>query len=207
MDQQNLSLTLRKNATTNCTVSTAEWSAMQVPPIVQGSLIISAQLLNLLFFAQWSNKEPYVLYHISLAASSLLAGATIAASVVLRYQPLTTLTLYLVRLLVMGLYFYANCSALIGTLFISVDRWISVEFPVRYRSAISRRKVLWVICGPIWLSSLVIVASGVARYWTNMVVLPCSGQKIFTVSGPAFAVWEYAKGPFVLPLLFLTQLR
>ncbi|OQV16145.1 hypothetical protein BV898_09780 [Hypsibius exemplaris] len=116
----------------NCTITWDDKIVSQLPPFILGTLIISAQFTNLVVFKYWQNKYHYVLSHISLAFSSLLADFAMAAAVPLRNQDLTPLIFYLTNILCLVLYYFADCASLFAIFCISIDRWLSVEYPVKY---------------------------------------------------------------------------
>ncbi|OQV22967.1 hypothetical protein BV898_03018 [Hypsibius exemplaris] len=195
------------NNSTNCTVTWEEKLATQLPGFLLGALIIIAQLTNLIVFNFYRSKDHYILFHISLAISSLLSGMSLLSGNLLRYQDLTPLVIWLTKLLGLVLILLADSSALFAIFCISIDRWLSVEYPARYRSLVSRKKILFVIIIFIWTGSIFVVSAGMIRYWSDFSITPCSYRKIFAPQDAAFPVWSLFRGPIVLPFLLFSQIR
>ncbi|OQV19970.1 hypothetical protein BV898_05975 [Hypsibius exemplaris] len=179
----------------------------QLPTLSIGTAITSTQLFNLLIFTLWRNKEPYILLHIALAVASLLGGVSMIMSLPLRYVTHTPVHVFLNLLLVIVLVNYAKCAAILANVAISVDRWLSVEFPVRYRTDITRRKALWAGIVTAFGGALLLDVPGLILFWQNMNFGRCTGLRTFYGQGVLFTVWEAVKGPIFFPLLFLSQLR
>ncbi|OWA52544.1 hypothetical protein BV898_16996 [Hypsibius exemplaris] len=53
-----------------CTVSIEQFNAQNLIPLLVASATVAAQLFHILIFRLWSNKEPYLILHISLAYGS-----------------------------------------------------------------------------------------------------------------------------------------
>ncbi|OWA55277.1 hypothetical protein BV898_19663 [Hypsibius exemplaris] len=167
----------------------------------------SVRFTNLIVFKLWRNPDPNVFFHISVALSSLLAGISLLSGNFLPYQNFTPLAIWLTKLLGVVLLYFADCSALFAIFCISIDRWLSVKYPAKYRSHVLRQKILFVIIVPIWTGSTLIVSAGTIRYWDDLFIAPCSYCKLFVPQGAAYTVWSFVKGPIVLPFLFISQLR
>ena len=61
----------------NCSSLTrAQKLAQNGPVIILSSVIMTIQLLDIVIFCRWRNKEPFVLFHVSLAVVSFLIGGT-----------------------------------------------------------------------------------------------------------------------------------
>ncbi|OWA50392.1 hypothetical protein BV898_14911 [Hypsibius exemplaris] len=189
------------------TITPAEWMATQLPTLAFGTAITSTQLFNFLIFALWRNKEPYILLHVSLAVASLLAGVTVVTAVPLRYAPYTAVNIFLNLSIGVCLLIYANTAAILTNFAISVDRWMSVEFPIKYRTSITHRKTLLFGSLLIFGGSLVMTIPGFILFWKDMNYARCTGLRTFSPKGVVFTIWEALKGPIFFPLLFMSQLR
>ncbi|OWA50499.1 hypothetical protein BV898_15012 [Hypsibius exemplaris] len=103
-------------------ITSAQWTASQLPPIAFGTAITATQLFNLLMFALWRNKEPYITLHISMAINSLMGGLANLASVPLRYAFPTTTTAFLDVFIALLVTSYINCAVIFANSAISIDR-------------------------------------------------------------------------------------
>ncbi|OQV13628.1 hypothetical protein BV898_12170 [Hypsibius exemplaris] len=163
-------------------VTPTEWVATQLPTITFGSVMTGTQLFNLLIFAFWRNKEPYITLHVALAVTSLFAGLSVLCTVPLRYQPLDV-SIPLERFFGVALVLYMNCAGLLANLLISVDRWLSVEFPIKYRALVTHRKTRMAAIIGSFVVSLAVVGPGLVAYWDRIIVDPCSRRKLFLPDG------------------------
>ena len=148
------SSTLAKVKTTswqeNCTLSASQNRDLNGLPIPFSCLMIIAQLINLLVFRRWLHKEPFLLLHLGLAVNSLLCGSVTLAHLVVRAVPSAshwnTVNVPLLRLSI-SVWSILRVSNMVILVFISLDRWLSVEFSLLYRQNINDRRVL----GSFWL--------------------------------------------------------
>ena len=132
----------------NCSLSTAEHFTLNGVPLIILLLECFAQLFNLLIFTRWRHKEPYMLYHTSLAVVSL---ALIISAYVNIFTRLGTWNAATVALATVssGVFDVLNRLTFVNALFISADRWLSIEFALAYRKHISKPRVQ-IVTG--WLS-------------------------------------------------------
>ncbi|OQV20874.1 hypothetical protein BV898_05216 [Hypsibius exemplaris] len=185
----------------------ADLIATQLPTVIFGTIMTSTQLFNLFIFALWHNKEPYILLHVSLAFASLLAGISVITAVPLRYIPLTAGNLLLNKLLGVVLISYGNFSSVLANVAISLDRWMSVEFAIKYRTAISSHKTLFVSVVFVFGGSLVMHGLGIPVFWRFITVDPCTRRKNFEGIGLGYVAWNTVHELVFLPVLFVSQAR
>lgn len=173
---------------------------------------IILHFLDLAVFHLWRHKEPFVLFHVSLAGTSALLAmlqivfplSHLAAAI-----HWTSHTRALMAL-IMALFTFVRRTSMVNTLFISMDRWLSVEFPLRYRMFVTRRGVI-VAIPFIWLISAVITVPGIVIL-RNGIDVSCSRPHTFYMTDQNNSpgrkiVAGLANGPFLIPLLFIFQLR
>ena len=124
----------------NCSELTLEFKlAFNTPYIPISTAIIATQVFNLVVFHYWRNKEPFLLLHIWLAVPSLLHGLITTITPITRILPWHEIySVIAIRLVTFSFYFVQATSTLM-LLTISVDRWLSVEFAVRYRNDVSKK--------------------------------------------------------------------
>jgi len=127
--------------TTNCTLSANAAFSLNVVPILLLSVMIVAQLFNLIVFHFWRQKEPYILLHVSLAVSSLLYGFISFATPATRIFKWNDKWSETVIRLVGSSFHVLRPSWLTTLLFIAIDRWLSIEYAVQYRTRISKKKI------------------------------------------------------------------
>ncbi|OQV23810.1 hypothetical protein BV898_02162 [Hypsibius exemplaris] len=188
-------------------ITPSELIATQVPTIITGTIVTSTQLFNLLIFALWRNKEPYILLHVSLAVASLVGGISVFVSVPLRYITLTAGNLFLTKLLCVALVSYASFASHLANVAISLDRWLSVEFAIRYRTAITSRKVAIVGVVGVFGGALLVNGPGILVFWQFITVDPCTRRKNMEGTGTDWVVWDTTQEILFLPILFASQLR
>ncbi|OQV12439.1 hypothetical protein BV898_13315 [Hypsibius exemplaris] len=179
----------------------------QLPPILISTTMIATQTFNLIIFSLWRHKEPYIFLHICLAVASLLAGLSGATTAPLRYATHTPFITFLNQSLATALIFYATSASILANFAISVDRWLSVEFAIKYRNSITKQKA--VVAGLIstFVVPLLLSVPRFAVYWQDLIWLPCTGDKHFSPKGSWAEISEVMMGPMFLPLLFVSQLR
>ncbi|OQV20498.1 hypothetical protein BV898_05543 [Hypsibius exemplaris] len=209
------------NNTTNSSLSEQTWRAgfncnqdltLTILPYLFCGLIIPAQFFNLVTLGLLPKKELYILYHISLSASSLLVGISLALKVLFNaFLPHQSVIYSWLLRISIGTYYYADCSALIATFLMSLDRWMFLGYPPFYRGWMTRQKVLLGIAGFVWLASLFLVAPGLAFFWEEISVSPDANRNPFHLEwnriGTKFGVWFVAKGPFLLPFVLFCHQR
>ncbi|OWA52421.1 hypothetical protein BV898_16878 [Hypsibius exemplaris] len=188
-------------------ITPAEWMEIQLPTIALSFTMITAQVFNLIIFALWRNKEPYIFLHICLAVASLLAGLSVASSIPLRFVARTPVNIFVNQLLGIALLLYAHSASILANFAISLDRWLSVEFAIWYRTTISQRKALLVGIISTFVLPLVLAVPKFVVYWEDMTWTPCTGLKHFSPKGIGAEISEAMIGPIYLPLLFLSQMR
>ncbi|OWA52420.1 hypothetical protein BV898_16877 [Hypsibius exemplaris] len=152
-----------------------EWMEIQLPTIAISSTMITAQVFNLIIFVLWRNKEPYIFFHICLAVASLLAGLSVASSIPLRFVARTPVNIFVNIFLGIAVLFYANSASILANFAISLDRWLSVEFAIWYRTTISQKKILFVGIFSSFVLPLVLAVPRFVVYWENMIWTPCTG--------------------------------
>ena len=191
----------------NCSSFTAaQRSALNAPSIILGSVMVATQLFNLIIFHQWRNKEPYVLLHVSLAVTSLLLGVCSYFAILALFFPYWNDHIAQTTRLAVFLFRFFQILSLVNLLFISVDRWLSVEFPVPYRNRVTRRTMCLSMPVMLAVAVVMIVLDGV-EYWQGLVVY-CTRPAIQVMQlNGLFYFWRFLTGPLLLILLILCQTR
>ncbi|OWA55357.1 hypothetical protein BV898_19741 [Hypsibius exemplaris] len=152
-----------------------------------GIAITTLQLFNLIIFSLWRNKEPYVLLHVCLTVASFMAGVTIVIHGLLGHLPYTSANTYLNIFIAIGVLTWFNSAVIFANFAISVDRWLSVEFAVKYRASITHRKALVAGILTTFGATLILNVPSMTAFRNNKHFVPC--------------------GPVLFPLMFLSRLR
>ncbi|OQV15761.1 Beta-galactosidase-1-like protein 2 [Hypsibius exemplaris] len=180
-----------------------EWIRGKIPLTGVCMVIVALQMFTLVTFRRWRPREPFLTLHVSLAWGSLAFGAIGVGIAIISMFPWTVSVATASRAfnwLIGGAH---NASSL-TLLFISVDRWLSVEFPVKYRLKISQEKINRAVCILFGLSFLHWFP-GMVVYW-DAVQVYCNRPA--TLFYPSFWFLLYSMiGPFMLSLTGLVQLR
>ncbi|OQV16569.1 hypothetical protein BV898_09242 [Hypsibius exemplaris] len=195
----------------NCTLTVEQDQILNWVPIGLSTLIMLCQVFNVSVFHVWRNREPFVLFHISLCYSSLILGINSFINPICRMVPWNWTTQMVAKAAVVS-YGIINRVCVINTLLISVDRWVSVEFAVFYRNFMTHRRSR-IIAAVTWTVALAITVPGIAVYHSGVIV-SCNrpSNMNFRINGTAGEPWQVflafvAKGPYFIPLLFLFQAR
>ncbi|OWA50459.1 hypothetical protein BV898_14973 [Hypsibius exemplaris] len=155
----------------NCTLNAAQRYSLTVVPLLINAAIVTCQLFNILVFHRWPDKQPFLRYHVSLAAWSLVYAVTGSAVQIVRLiHPWTEISVIIARAASICATF---CSRIVqvNILLISLDRWLSVELAIWYRNTMTQRKawmivVLSVVIG-VLLFFPVLTGSGAMRVTCN----------------------------------------
>ncbi|OQV16350.1 hypothetical protein BV898_09495 [Hypsibius exemplaris] len=191
----------------NCSLSaTQDLQLNGVPTILVFSQILG-QIFNLVVFHLWRNKEPFLTLHVALAYGNIFTGAVGSISAFARWSKWTITAETIVKVQV-ALFAFSNRSTVVNTVLISLDRWLSVEFPIAYRNRISKRKLsIAVLVG--WIYSMAVTAPPFVAF-RDRILVGCSRPGTFDYTPST--LWEYfltafTKAPIYVALLFLFQLR
>ena len=175
--------------------------------ITVGILTIVTQLISLVVFHYWRGKEPFVVLFVALAINSLLKGLNNIPALIDRIlqaneTPGNDIVAKL-SIWAMGGLDLINLTLLVA---ISVDRWLSVEFAVRYRAMVSTQKLIGLF-GLSYVVALTIFLPGCLVYWPAIVML-CSRASVNRHAfGSYYDTWRLFLGPLELVLLLGFQLR
>ena len=132
----------------NCSQLTMEFKlASNSPNILFAVAMMVAQGYNLVVFHYWRNKEPFLLLHVWLAVLSLLYASIGLLTPLTRILPWNEMHSTHAIKLVTCSFFILQAISILMLLAISVDRWLSVEFAIRYRNQMSRRILKRVVIG------------------------------------------------------------
>ncbi|OQV23609.1 hypothetical protein BV898_02354 [Hypsibius exemplaris] len=129
----------------NCTVWRGthwQWSFMTTGGILFILAVVAANLLNLLAFHGWRAKSPYILFHVSLATSSIVSSVFASISPISRsinWGIPSTLSFKISTAA-----FIIQFTSTVNDAFISIDRWLSVQYAV---NGIRRPSVIVVTVG------------------------------------------------------------
>ncbi|OQV13996.1 hypothetical protein BV898_11768 [Hypsibius exemplaris] len=200
-------ITASNKSLANCTLSSQQNHTLNVLPIILGVVTMLSQLFNLTIFRFWHQKEPFVSLHVLLAFCSLLVGAFGIITPVIRLLPWREpLSVTFTNLAAISLEFI-HTQSLVTLVAISVDRWLSVEFPGPYRFHISRRKMRWAI-GLSWVVTMVLTLPGFVVYWADFQAF-CNRPVGFVINSAFHGrqIWAAFHGPVILCFLLLFQAR
>ena len=225
VQQQNLSSkandsTLSTNTTTspahhllfiNCSAFQSIASPLNAVSTLCAASIILCNLFNLAVFLRWRQKSPFMHLHVSLTVSSLLVGLSGLSSPISRSIAWTP-TVELMATVGVLLFLLSHRISVTNTLCISVERWVSVEFPIWYRNHVTKRGII-VLAVIAWLTALVITLPGYAIFRRGIDVA-CNRPftMYFLVNGTrgddtqAF-FGGLARSPFLIPILAAFQIR
>ncbi|OQV13720.1 hypothetical protein BV898_12036 [Hypsibius exemplaris] len=170
------------------------------PPL----LTVLCDVLNLIVFRAWQKKEPYVLFHILLAVSSLLYGGLTALIPLGRILRPARPIQWLQEIGFAGPLVVHFCCFLTATV-ISADRWLSVEFPRFYRDQASKQKVMAVIVGICGVTVVATVPGAVT--WHSCTTFYCFRAPIYRCKDHGPDWHTVIKDPILLLLLFVFQMR
>ncbi|OQV12534.1 hypothetical protein BV898_13178 [Hypsibius exemplaris] len=175
-------------------------------PLILSGVIVCSQLFDLVIFHFWRQKEPYILFHVALAYTSLLVGVDGAVTPLVRMLPWKepVVSFIFINIFFRGYEFF-HTLALMTLLFISVDRWVSVEFAVEYRARISTSTVRLFIA-LTWILTATLTLPGIILYWPNLEAA-CDKVVRDTDHSAGRPVWKIFTGPVILCLLLLSQTR
>ncbi|OQV19863.1 hypothetical protein BV898_06133 [Hypsibius exemplaris] len=191
----------------NCTVWTqprSQWIITTTGTILLSLTIMFANIYNLVVFRLWSKKEPYVLFHIVLAVEAVLGGGVSIFAPITRLYDWTNPTRWSHKVCTGGV-LLAQFNCLVNVAVISVDRWLSVEFPIPYRNHSNRQRILWTISVAYVIATLHTVVPLVV--FPECLLLYCSRQQAFRWLGRSYLLWNYTRGPLFLMIIMLTQAR
>ncbi|OQV11489.1 hypothetical protein BV898_14219 [Hypsibius exemplaris] len=167
--------------------------------------MILAQTFNLFVFHFWRGKEPFILLHIALAVVSGLQGLTgtiIPLTRIFLWHP--AVSVVVINLMVQTFEYLQTLYSLI-LLSISVDRWLSVEFAVRYRAEVSKTKIRQTIAATVGLAVLLNLPASIV-YWEPFTAFCNKPVAAFHLTLP-FAAWKAITGPFILAVITVFQAR
>ena len=114
-------------------------------PMILSISIAAAQLYNLVVFLYWRNKEPFLLLHVWLTITSLFYGVNSFMIPLTRILSWHEIRSVIAIRLFMASYFVVQAVSALTLLAVSVDRWLSVEFAIKYRNEITKEKVKRVV--------------------------------------------------------------
>ncbi|OQV22667.1 hypothetical protein BV898_03492 [Hypsibius exemplaris] len=189
MSAENIS-TLRFNSSismtlyNNCTILQGRQSfTLNGTPLILSGAICLLQAFNLVVFSRWPNKQPFLMYHVSLAACAVSFAIFGSPAPIARLLPWSRVSEVVAII-------SAYTSIVIGRigqlniLAISLDRLLSVEFPIPYRDHITRTKVSVVLGVNVLVALLLVVPA--AAVPANIVV-SCN-RPILAVNKPYYYV-------------------
>ncbi|OWA50448.1 hypothetical protein BV898_14963 [Hypsibius exemplaris] len=134
---QNISLLLlppprnltRFNVMGNCSLSANRKFDNNGIPLMLYLATVLSQLFSLLVFHRWPHKKPFIYYHVSLSLSALLNGLTGITNPITRLAAWSDASEVVAKAGAYTSIVFARTNV-VNTLFMSVDRWMSVEFAV-----------------------------------------------------------------------------
>ncbi|OQV11494.1 hypothetical protein BV898_14224 [Hypsibius exemplaris] len=177
-----------------------EWVTL----ILDGIMILT-QAFNLCVFHYWRGKEPFVLLHIALAVMSGLVGIITAVTPLVRILPWDHTGSVMTINLAFRAFQYIETLYTLILLSISVDRWLSVEFPVKYRAKISKTKIRQAIAATVVLA-VVLNLPDMIVHW-EVIAAFCHKPVEQSVLTLARRIWKILAGPFILGVVAVLQAR
>ncbi|OWA51775.1 hypothetical protein BV898_16242 [Hypsibius exemplaris] len=189
----------------NCTLTSSQLMSLNGLPLILTGIIAAAQLFNLIIFHLWRQKEPFVLFHVALAYYSLFIGILAAGTPIVRMFPWSERVSVPLTITLLNCFEFIRTLSLVTLLCISADRWLSVEFAVKYRAHISKKRVRQVIAVS-WFVTAVLDWPGAVLNWPYYQAF-CYRPPIDTGSGIGRLVWKIFTGPLIVALLLLCQGR
>ncbi|OWA55480.1 hypothetical protein BV898_19867, partial [Hypsibius exemplaris] len=181
-----------------------QWFILNAIGLMPPLLTILCNACNLVVFRAWHKKEPYVLFHVHLAFSSLMyGGVTVLAPLGRLIRP--RLPIQWMQGVAMQAGMVAHFLCFFSAAVISTDRWLSVEFPRFYQVHATKPKILRVIAGICGIT-LVCTIPGVI-VWNKCLVFFCFRAPAFLCEDRAIDLHVVIKGPFFIGALFLGQAR
>ncbi|OQV11490.1 hypothetical protein BV898_14220 [Hypsibius exemplaris] len=189
----------------NCSLSADRWFSLNALPLILQSVMILAQTFNLLVFHFWRGKEPFILLHIALAVVSgiqALSGSITPLTRILPWHP--AVSVVVINLMSQTFEYLETLYSLI-LLSISVDRWLSVEFPVRYRAEVSKTKIRQAIAATVGLAVLLSLPGSIV-YWEPFTAF-CDKPVSRIPMTPPRRAWKIITGPFLLIIVTVFQAR
>ncbi|OQV24189.1 hypothetical protein BV898_02136 [Hypsibius exemplaris] len=191
----------------NCTLPPQVFFSLNVFPLIMNMLIILAQSFNLIVFHFWRQKEPFVQLHVALAWPSLLFSITVSGTQITCILPWREpLSVTLINFFG-GLPDFWHTLSLVTLLSISMDRWLSVEFPGKYRLQISRKKVQLTILTN-WIVTALLTLPWMILHWPivkGFCNRPIDAGVAFVT--PGGRVWKILHGPVLIGIFAVFQLR
>ncbi|OQV11491.1 hypothetical protein BV898_14221 [Hypsibius exemplaris] len=180
----------------NCSLTAERWFSLNGLPLILDGIMILTQAFNLCVFHYWRGKEPFVLLHIALAVMSGLLGMIAAVTPLVRILPWDQTGSVTAINLAFRSFEYIETLYTLILLSIGVDRWLSVEFPGKYRAEISKTKICQAIAAAVVLA-VVLTLPGTIVYW-NVFAAFCHKPVDQYVLTPAQRIWKIVTGPFIL---------
>ncbi|OQV11492.1 hypothetical protein BV898_14222 [Hypsibius exemplaris] len=189
----------------NCSLSAERWFSLNGLPLVLQSIIILAQTFNLFVFHYWRDKEPFILLHIALAVVSGLQALSGSITPLTRILPWHPAVSVVVINLVGQTFEHLETLYSLTLLSISVDRWLSVEFPGKYRAEVSKTKIHQAIAATVVLA-VVLTLPGSIVYWEPFTAF-CDKPVSRIIMTPPRAAWKIITGPFIQIVIMVFQAR
>ena len=212
--QENSSL-LHSLSAVNCSVGRTITNPVNAIPLLLSCLDILCQLFNLIGFHLWRDrtKQPFVQFHVNLAVALMITGLIGTIPLFTRLSPWTPVTVFIAKVFAVAGFSLFSRMAIICVLFISVDRWLSVEFPHWYRQNVTRRAIKFAIVGS-WVLGVVMTTPGLVIYRDRINVScnrPYGMSFQFNKTNGDSPVQAFfatlSRGIFLIPVLFIFQLR
>ncbi|GAU92018.1 hypothetical protein RvY_04168-2 [Ramazzottius varieornatus] len=187
-----------------------QWSGSPVEwgLVVWGSLTISvlsifSNGLNIIVFHNWKQKEPFLTYHISLSIGELLLGV-FGLFVPVQYLTVTTINMQAFET-ANGAIMILSAITNFHFCLVSIDRWLSVEYPIWYRNRVTPPVVV-AACLVVWLNFVVPFSVVFAVYRHSFYFL-CNFGTLFTLQETWWVVYLGMWNPTAILLLAAAQLR
>ncbi|OQV25328.1 hypothetical protein BV898_01009 [Hypsibius exemplaris] len=188
----------------NCSLTAAQNNSLNVLPLTLSFVIMACQLCNLIVFHFWRDKEPFIHLHVALAWTSLMSSAITCGIPLVRMLPRHEPVSVTLILISGRFYEFGTNLNLMILVAISVDRWLSVEYPIPYRDQISKRivrRMIWMA----WMVIILITVPGMILYFQSSDVR-CDAP-IREISSTGRSIWKVLTGPLILAFLMIFQGR
>ncbi|OQV23348.1 hypothetical protein BV898_02795 [Hypsibius exemplaris] len=186
----------------SCNLTLSQTMALNGVPIILSIMMTLSHSFTLFIFNLWRQKEPLVLLHVALAYAFLFLTFSTVMTPIARLLPWNLpINGFFINLSNRCYEFFQTLS-FVTLWLISVDRWLSVEFAVKYRAQISRLKIKKAIVAS-WLITSALALPGMIIIWPNFNAFcdrPIQDQAGREIS----AIFN---GPFLLVLMMVFQVR
>ena len=164
-----------------------------------------SNIINILIFFKWKNKEPHHLLYFSISITDFLLGCVTITGPLSRIITFPVVFKNAVKFTMASTSVFLYLSAT-NIVLISVDRWLSVEFPVYYNNGnITHRKIIQVLVAmwTYYMFDSVLVFSFLNEY----IIVTCYSPGVFTYKGTWWIYFNGLQSGLLVSIVVLCQCR